>query len=149
MSGIALRAIIAFVFAFHGVGHAMGIIPALGIVDAGGSSQGWLKNWSSRSWLLTNLVGDTVSRIVCVILYLAALVGFVGAALALLGWGVPHDWWRTLAVVSAAISLVALLLFWNALIFLFPHKVGALAVNVATLVGLLVLNWPAEAHLGF
>ena len=149
MSGTVLRAIIAFVFAFHGVGHAMGIIPALGMVNIEGSSQGRLKNWSSHSWLLTELLGDTASRILCVALYLAALIGFIGAALALLGWVVPHDWWRTLAVVSAVISLLAILLYWNALILLFPHKVGALAINVATLVCLLVLSWPAEADLGF
>jgi hypothetical protein len=127
----------------------MGIIPALGIVSVQRSDQGWLKNWSSHSWLLTHLLGDAVSRVLCVILYGAALIGFLGAALALLGWGIPHGWWRTLASVSAIISLVALLLFWNALIFLFPHKVGALAVNVATLVCLLALNWPTEANLGF
>jgi hypothetical protein len=149
MSGTVLRAIIAFVFAFHGVGHAMGIIPALGIVDIEGSSQSWLKNWSSDSWLLTKVLGESVSRILCVVLYGAALIGFIGAALALLGWGVPHDWWRTLAVVSAVISLVAILLFWNALMLLFPHKVGALAVNIATLICLLALNWPTEVDLGF
>jgi hypothetical protein len=127
----------------------MGVIPALGLIDVGGSNQSWLENWSSRSWLLTGLLGDTVSRVLCAVLYLAGLVGFLGAALALLGWGVPHDWWRTLAVASSVISLVALLLYWDALIFLFPHKVGALAVNVATLVCLLVLSWPSEADLGF
>ncbi len=149
MSGTVLRAIIAFVFAFHGIGHAMGIIPALGAVDSEGASQGWMKNWSSHSWLLTNLLGDPVSRVLCVLLYGTALLGFVGAALALLGWGVPHEWWRTLAIVSAVISLLALLLFWNALIMLFPHKVGALAINIATLVCLLVLNWPTEAAIGY
>jgi hypothetical protein len=149
MSGTVLRAIVAFVFAFHGVGHAMGIIPALGIVKTDKASQGWLKNWSSHSWLLTDLVGWRASAILCAVLYGAALVGFVGALLALLGWGVPHDWWRTVAVVSAAISLAALLLFWNGLILLFPHKVGALAINVVTLGCLLALSWPAEAHLGF
>jgi hypothetical protein len=149
MSGTVLRAIIAFVFAFHGVGHAMGIIPALGLINQEGSGQGWLKNWSSDSWLLTDPLGSTVSRILCVLLYSAALLGFVGAALALLGWLIPHNWWRTLASISAIISLVALSLFWNALIFLFPHKIGALAINVATLVCLLVLRWPTEANLGF
>jgi hypothetical protein len=149
MSGTVLRAIIAFIFAFHGVGHAMGIIPALGLASSRGTNQGWLKNWSSHSWLLTNLLGDTVSRVLCAALYGAALIGFVLAALALLGWLIPHNSWRTLATVSAVVSLAALLLFWNALIFLFPHKVGALAVNIATLVCLLVLNWPTEADLGF
>ena len=66
-----------------------------------------------------------------------------------MGWGIPHAWWRPLATISAVISLLALALFWNALIFLFPHKVGALAINVATLICLLALNWPAEADLGF
>jgi hypothetical protein len=67
----------------------------------------------------------------------------------LLGWLVPHDSWRTLAVAAAVISLVAIALYWNALILLFPHKVGAIAVNVATLVGLLAANWPTEAALGY
>jgi len=149
MSATLLRAIVALIFAFHGVGHAMGIIPALGLAGGEGASQGWLQNWSSRSWLLTDLLGDAVSRVVCAALYGLALVGFVGAALGLLGWGLPHDWWRPLATISAVISLLALVLFWDALIFLFPHKVGALAINVATLVCLLALNWPAEANLGF
>lgn len=149
MSGTALRVIIAIVFAFHGAGHAMGVVPALGIVKGERSSQGWLRNWSSRSWLLTDLLGETVSGILCVVLYSAALIGFLAAALALLGWVLPHDWWRTLALVSSIISLSALLLYWDALIFLFPHKVGALAISVATLVCLLVLNWPTEADLGF
>jgi hypothetical protein len=149
MSGTVLRAIIALVFVVHGVGHAMGIIPALGLINTQGSSQGWLKNWSSHSWLLTNLLGEAVSRILCVVLYGAALIGFLGATLALLGWGIPHDWWRTLASISAILSLIALLLFWNALIFFFPHKVGALGVNIATLICLLVLAWPTEANLGF
>ncbi|MGD8625376.1 MAG: hypothetical protein PVF47_08360 [Anaerolineae bacterium] len=149
MSGTVLRAVIAFVFFFHGVGHAMGIIPALGLIDTAGSDQGWLKNWSSHSWLLTDFLGSGASAVLCAILYLAGLIGFVGAALALLGWGLPHDWWRTLALVSAVVSLVALVLYWQALIFLFPHKVGALAVNLATLVCLLGLNWPSEAALGY
>lgn len=148
MSGTVLRAIIAFVFAFHGIGHAMGIIPALGIVKPG-TGQSWLKGWSSHSWLLTNLLGNTFSNIVCAILYAAALIGFIGAALALLGWVLPHGWWRTLAILSAVISLVGIALFWNALILLFPHKVGALAVNIATLLCLLVLSWPSEAAIGY
>jgi hypothetical protein len=52
-------------------------------------------------------------------------------------------------VVSAIISLVGIMLFWDALIMLFPHKVGAIGVNVAVLVGLLVANWPTEADLGY
>ena len=141
MSGTTLRIIIALVFFVHGVGHAMGIIPALRPAD--------VKGWSSRSWLLTPVVGEAASRIISAILFLAAMLGFLAATLALMGWLVPHDFWRTLAVVSAAISLVAIGLFWNAFVSLIPNKVGAIAVDIAVLVCLLVLNWPSEADIGF
>jgi hypothetical protein len=94
-------------------------------------------------------LGDAAARIISVVLFLAALVGFVGATLGLLGWLVPHESWRTLAVVSAVISLIALALFWNAFVSFFPNKVGAIAVNVAVLVGLLWANLPSEADIGF
>jgi hypothetical protein len=106
-------------------------------------------SWSSRSWLLTDLFGDSLARIVCIILYGAALIGFIAAVLGLMGWAVPHDLWRTLAIVSAVISLIAVGLYWNGLILLFPHKIGAIGVDIAVLVCLIALNWPAEADIGF
>jgi hypothetical protein len=78
----------------------MGIIPALGLSS--------IKGWSSHSWLLTPLLGDTASRIISVVLFLLALVGFLVAALGLMGWLVPHDLWRTLVIASAVISLFEL-----------------------------------------
>ena len=149
MSPTILRIIIAGILAFHGVGHAMGIIPALQLRFFQNQTGAWAQNWSSHSWLLTPLLGEAASRILAIILFSVSLVGFAGAALALMGWLVPHEWWRTLAIVSAVISLVALAFFWNAFIYLFPHKVGAIAVNVAVLVGLLWANWPTEADIGY
>jgi hypothetical protein len=141
MSGVTLRAIIAAVLFIHGIGHFMGVMPALHMVD--------VKGWNSHSWLLTPLIGETASRILSAILFLAALVGFIVATLALLDWLVPHDWWRTLAAISAIVSLVTVVLFWNAFVALMPNKVGALAVDIAVLVCLLVLNWPSEADIGY
>jgi hypothetical protein len=149
MSTTLLRVIIAGVLAFHGIGHAMGVISALKLINVDRSEGSVFRNWSSDSGLLTDLLGDPASRVVCTILYLVALIGFLGAALGLMGWGVPHDWWRTLAIVSAVISLVALVLYWNALMLLSPPKVGALAINIATLVCLIWSKWPSEADLGF
>jgi hypothetical protein len=149
MSPILLRVIIAGVLAFHGVGHAMGIIPALQLHFFQNQTGTWAQNWSSHSRLLTPLLGETISRIIAIILFAVSLIGFVGSALGLMGWLVPHEWWRQLAIVSAVVSLVALTLFWNAFIYLFPHKVGAIAVNVAVLVGLLWANWPSEADIGY
>ena len=141
MSGATLRALVAVVQFIHRIGHVMGVLPALKLVSVEG--------WNSRSWLLTPILGETISRILSIILFLIALIGFVASALALLGWVVPHDWWRTLAVVSAVISIVTIVLFWNAFVAFFPNKVGALGVDIAVLVCLLVLNWPTEAMLGY
>jgi hypothetical protein len=150
MSGTTLRIVITLVLLFHGVGHLMGVIPALGLFDADKpTNPAWFKNWSSRSWLLTDLLGDGAARFISIILFLTALVLTFGAALGLAGWGVSHDAWRTLAVAAAGVSLVAILLYWNAFIFLFPHKVGAIGINVAVLVCLLWASWPSEAALGY
>lgn len=141
MSGTTLRIVIAAVLFIHGIGHFMGMMPALRLAS--------VKGWNSRSWLLTPLIGEGASRILSAILFLAALVGFVASALGLLGWLVPHEWWRTLAVVSAVVSIVAIVVFWNAFVSLFPNKVGAIGVDIAVLVCLLWLNWPTKAALGY
>ena len=149
MSGTSLRTLIVVVFLIHGVGQFMGIIPALRLfgTESGGGPE-WFRNWTSDSWLLTDLVGSAATRIVCLLLFGAAFIGFVTAGLGLAGGLVPYGWWRPLAVASAAIALVALILFWDALIYFFPHKVGDIAVNLAVLVCLLGLSWPSDAALG-
>lgn len=141
MSGTTLRIIIALVLFVHGIGHVMGILPILGLSN--------IETWNARSWLLTGLLGDTITRIIGFILFSAAMIGFVGATLGLMDWLVPHEWWRTLTTVSAVISLVAIALFWNAFVAFFPNKIGAIAVDAAVLIGLLFANWPTEAQLGY
>lgn len=141
MSGTTLRYIIAGVLTVHGIGHVLGIMAALNLSN--------LEGWSSQSWLLTRLLGDTVARAISFVLFLAALVGSIAAALALLGWLLPHEWWRSLAVVSAASSLVALGLFWNAFPSFFPNKIGAIVVDVTVLVCILVADWPTESAIGY
>ena len=141
MSPTTLRIIIGLVLLVHGIGHIMAFFPALNITST--------DKWHHRSWLLTPLIGDSASRVISIILFGAAFIGFIAAALGLFGWLVPHDLWRTLSVCSAVISLVALVLFWNSFAALFPNKIGAIAVNIAVLVCLLWLNWPTEADIGY
>jgi hypothetical protein len=141
MSVTTLGIIIALVLFLHGIGHVMGLIPILGIAST--------ETWHAQSWLLTDLIGETASRIVGFVLFAAGLVGFIGAALGLMDWLVPHDAWRTLAIVSAVISFIAIALFWNAFVMLFPNKIGAIAVNAAVLIGLLMASWPTELQLGY
>lgn len=141
MSSTTLRLIIALVLFVHGIGHVMGIMPMMGLST--------IETWNARSWLLTSLLGDTITRVIGFILFAAAMIGFIGAALGLMDWLVPHEWWRMLAIVSAVISLVAIALFWNAFVTFFPNKLGAIAVNAAVLIGLLIAGWPTEAQLGY
>lgn len=141
MSSDTLRLIVAGVLLVHGIGHILGVLAALGFST--------MEKWSSQSWLLTGLLGETVSRVICFIMFLIAMVGFIVAALAVMGWLFPHEWWRPLSAISAVLSLLGLALFWNAFPALVPNKIGAIAVDIALLVGLLVVDWPTEAAIGF
>lgn len=141
MSGTTLRIIIAAVFLIHGVGHVLGFFPAFRLTT--------MDHWTSHSWLLTPLLGDSIAKAISVVLFGAALLGFIGASLSVMSWLVPHDLWRTLAIVSSVISLIALILFWSAFPALIPNKVGAIAVDIATLACLLWLKWPSEAAIGY
>ncbi len=136
MSNQTLRIIISLVLIAHGIGHWMGIMTAVGAIKT--------DNWHSRSWLLTDSLGDSTARIVALVLWIVAFIGFLAAGTGTLGWSVTEDSWRTLAVIAAVISLVALVLFWNAFAVLFPNKIGAIAVNIATLVAILLADWPSD-----
>lgn len=70
-------------------------------------------------------------------------MGFVAAGLAVLGLLVPQDLWAPLAVASAVVSTVGIVLFagtWP--IF---NTVAAVAVNVAVFVGVFVMKWSPPA----
>jgi UPF0716 family protein affecting phage T7 exclusion len=116
----------------HGVGHLLGWMPAWGIAQFEGVS--------SRSWLLTGVVGDGGARIAAGVLFLVPTVGFVAAAAGLM-LGLP--WWRQVAVGSAVVSLAATALFPQA--FTTGSTAGSVAVNLVVLYGILVAGWGAEA----
>ena len=133
MSDSTIRLIAAIILIFHGVGHYMGIIAAFGIKLTPGMS--------SDSPLLNGLIGSQAAKIVCLILFALAFVGFISAGFSLLGWIVPQAWWMKLAVVSAVFSMLGLVFYWNAMAFFF-NKFGAVLINAAVLICLVVLRWP-------
>lgn len=115
----------------HGIGHAMGWLPALGIAS--------IQGVSSRSWALTGVLGDGGARVLGGILFLVPMAGFLLAAGGLL---TAQGWWRQAALGSAALSLLASALYPQA----FPtgSTVGSVAVNVVLLGGILLAGWGAE-----
>lgn len=124
MSTATIRIITGAVLILHGIGHAMALVPALNIFST--------DSWNYRSWLLTGVIGDSFSRVLVILLFGAAFLGFIAAGLGFFEVLVPHSAWQTLAIVSAVVSVVALVLFWNAFASLFPNKIGATVVNIAT-----------------
>lgn len=129
MADTTWRIIIAVILIAHGLGHGLGMLAAIGVKLS--------PTHSPDSWLFTRLLGDTGARIIGFVIWLLALVGFVGAGLGLLGWLVPAASVPALAIGASVISLAGLALFWNAFPFFFPNKVGVIVVDVAVLVYLI------------
>ncbi len=122
MSTPTLRYLVAGALFVHGVGHLLGF---------------WMP---ARSWLLPGM-NERARRVVSRVIWVAAAFGFVAACLGFWGVVIPGEWWRPLAVGTAVVSLVGLVLFWNT----WPafSRLGALAMNVAVLVTQLWIHWPS------
>lgn len=97
-----LRWVTILVLLAHGVGHILGFLATWVGTPVGFGDQPWV--------LSTNVtINSSVGRAFG-LLWLMALLAFLGAVLALQG---HQDWWRTLAIIAAFISLVAILPWWN------------------------------------
>jgi hypothetical protein len=140
MSPKTLRTIIAIFLFVHAIGHIQGIIASLGVIKS--------DTWNVRSWLFDSLLGEKGSRILATILFAVCVLGFLATAFSFLGIGLPHEPWRTLAITFAVPSVLGLIAYWNAFAQFF-NKIGAIGVNGWILIGLLLLQWPSEAEIGF
>lgn len=140
MSPKTLRTMIAIFLFVHAIGHIQGIVASLGVIKS--------ETWNVRSWLFDGLLSEKGSRALAIILFAVCVLGFLATAFSFLGIGLPHGPWRTLAIIFAVPSVLGLIVYWNAFAQLF-NKVGAIAVNGWILIGLLLLNWPSEAEIGF
>lgn len=134
-----LRTIIAVFLFIHAIGHMQGVFSALGLFNS--------DTWNPHSWLFDNLLGQRASRLIALILMVSCVLGFLATAFAYVGVGVPHEWWRTLAIIFSIPSVLGLIFYWDILAMFF-NKAGAIGVNSFILIGLLILGWPSEAQLG-
>jgi hypothetical protein len=91
----------------------------------------------SRSWLFSWLGLDRTLAFYRIggLLWLGGGIALVAAGLSLLGFVVPTDWWRGLAVGGAAISLFMLAIYFH------PIMIIGTASSLAILVALLWLRW--------
>jgi hypothetical protein len=146
MSTQVIRIIIAGTLLLHGIAHGRALIALLACAFGANPSP----KLPVRSWLFPSLATRTAALIASVF-WLLATLGFIAAALSFWGVLIAPDAWRQLAVVSAVISTVGIVLFsatWPGA----PSRrqstldvVIALVVNLAVFVALLWLNWPPLA----
>ena len=134
MSGPAVRVLIGLLFIAHGMGHALTTLPLFGLRLS--------EAHSPDSPVVARVVGPGPARGIGAILNLLALLAFLGAGLALAGWGLSGASWETLALEAVLLSSVALALYWDALPFLIPNKVGVMVFNALTLLSILWMRWP-------
>jgi hypothetical protein len=134
MSSDLLRLILTVAVGAHGIGHTLFLATSLGVPIAG---------QSSRSWLLSGVVGDFATNGIGVFVWTISTIGFVAAAV---GMQTQAEWWRAFAVGSAVISTVGLILFWAN-----PASspaISALAFDAVVLGVLLWLRWPPTTVVG-
>jgi hypothetical protein len=126
-----MKFVIAAVLFAHGIGHVMAPLQVFKVAVINPA-------WAGDSWLLTGAGGQTLGQAIGMVLWMTALVGFVVAAAVVMGW-LPVTWWVPLAVVSSIASLAAIGLFPTA----FPtfSTIGAVVVDLATLLAVLGLHW--------
>jgi hypothetical protein len=97
-----MKYVVAFLLVMHGLAHVTGILGAWASGEQGFQDEAWT---FSRGVTARSAVGQVWS-----LLWLVALIGFVGAGLGLsFGSGAESTtWWPTLAIAAAAVSLVAI-----------------------------------------
>jgi hypothetical protein len=91
-----------------------------------------------RSWLLSWLgLDDTLAAYrFAGLLWLVGGLALVAAGLGVLSFIIPPDWWRSLAIGGAAISLFMLLIYFH------PITIIGTASSLAVLIALLWAKWP-------
>jgi hypothetical protein len=91
-----------------------------------------------RSWLFSWLGLDKSLAVYRFggLLWLVGGLALVAAGLGVLGFIVPPDWWRSLAIGGAAVSLFMLLVYFH------PITIIGTASSLAVVVALVWLRWP-------
>jgi hypothetical protein len=132
-----LNTLFAIILIAHGLVHAG--LAAAPIPNDPDPKPGAFFTAVERSWLLPKLsLNASAIQWMGIILVVLATLGFVLAGLG--GLGVPglNAVWRSLAVFSACLSLLLLILFWHSWLV-----VGVL-IDIGILVALLWGKWPPE-----
>jgi len=97
-----------------------------------------------RSWLLPQWgLKATVIRWIGILLVVFTMLGFVLAGLGVFRVPWLAEFWRTIAVVSAVLSSLMLLLIWH------PWIILGVLIDVGIIFSLLWADWRSQALIGY
>ena len=141
MSAHTIALVIAAVLFLHGIAH-LGALAALIANGRGVPTDGWR---AAHSWLVPSL-SPRVAAMVAAFFWILSAIAFVLAGIAFWRASLPPATWSQLALASALISTVGILLFWRN----WPtfNTLAAMAVNLAVLVTQFMAPWPLQAFYG-
>jgi len=97
--------------------------------------------WPDGSWAFSSLLGEGTTRLLAAVSCLLAALGLVVGGSALLA---KQAWWRPLIVGAAAFSTLIWVLFWNGRLQKLGNQgIFAVLINLAILIVVLIVRWPA------
>lgn len=127
------RFLFGFFLVLHGLVHLWYFTLSQGLVEFQTEM-----GWTGRSWLLSNFLGDSISRSLAGVFYVLATIAFVVSGIGLF---TNAEWLPPVLAGSAVFSSAVILLFWDGNSQMLVQKgfVGLL-INVVILIALLVLK---------
>lgn len=136
-----LKSLFAILLIAHGLVHAgMAAAPDPGDPD---SKPGAFFTSPARSWLFLRLgLNPSSVRWIGLLLVALAVLGFVLAGLGVFGMPRLVEVWRTVAVVSASVSLLLLIIFWH------PWLIVGVLIDAGLLIALLWGKWLSANLIG-
>jgi hypothetical protein len=109
-------------------------------------SQGWVEfqanmGWTGKSWLLTNMLGNDVTRMAATVFYGLSTIVFLVAGVGLLA---KQDWTRIWMIAASVISTITISVFWDGNLSM-PVEKGALGllINIGIFVAIFFFGWLA------
>ena len=97
-----IKYVVVLVLLAHGVGHVMGFLAAWTKLPMGFVDRPWVFGGDVK-------IQTAIGRVFGLV-WLVALVGFVGAGIGLL---FQREWWSTLAIASSVVSILVIVPWWN------------------------------------
>jgi hypothetical protein len=124
-----LKFALAFLVLAHGLGHVLFLAPTMRLAE-------WADQ-SGHSWLVTPSLGDSIARLLGSVAWITVIALFTSAVI---GFFMATDWWRSAAIVGAALSIVTIVVFWDGIAT--SSAAFALTFDVIILIALMWAHWP-------